>query len=412
MKVAESELNTLEDKNNGLAIEFKLWPKLQELLPLHSESESKTLKANIETFGVLENGVYWDDKYGNHWILDGVHRNAFSKGDMQWKEFHGTEEEALDQGVLLNVVKRNLTSEQIIELQEKMRQNKERRRGVAMGLLEQGKTQEEASAIVGVPSQTISDWKRKKGTNSEIGNVSLPKGPDRRVSIPKSEQKNIYSRNQKGETHEKIAADYKVTRRRISQIVTQVKKRLNQPVPVETPDFPEKIFSCIVIDPPWPMKKSERTARPNQGETLDYATMTLKEIGNIPIKKRADPNGCHIYLWTTQKYLPWAFQIFKNWGVKYHCLMTWVKPTAMTPFSFMFNTEHVLFGRIGSLDLLKFGVKLSFNAPSREHSRKPEVFYDIVREVSPGPRLNMYARGEREGFEPWGSEKGKFGGDK
>lgn len=384
--------------------DFQPWSKLQELLPLHSVAELKALEDNIDKYGVLENGVYWVDEYGNKWILDGVHRYSFSKDRMKWEEFKGTEEEAVNQGVILNVVKRNLSSEQITELQEKLRQNRERLRGVALGLLKQGKTQEEAGAITGVPQRTISHWKQETATNSQIANSCLPEVPDQRVSIPKSEHKNIYSRSQGGETHEKIAADYKVTRQRISKIVQQVKKRLDRPEPVNTPDFPETIYSCIVVDPPWPVEKIEREERPNQGQTLDYPTMTIKQIANLPIKKLADPNGCHIFLWTTQKYLPTALQIFKNWGVTYHCLLTWVKPTAMTPFSFMFNTEHVLFGRIGSLDLLKYGEKLSFNAPTTEHSTKPDIFYDLVRKVSPEPRLDMFARAHKPGFDSWGAE--------
>ena len=70
----------------------------------------------------------------------------------------------------------------------------------------------------------------------------------------------------------------------------------------------------------------------------------------------------------------------------------------------MYNTEHVLFGRIGSLTLLKLGVKLSFEAPSERHSKKPDIFYDIVRQVSPGPRLDMFARERKDGFDAWGNE--------
>ena len=75
--------------------EFKLWSKMQELLPLHSGDEGKALKVNIESLGVLENGVYWTDEHGNNWILDGTHRFLYSNGKMEWKEFQGTEEEAL-----------------------------------------------------------------------------------------------------------------------------------------------------------------------------------------------------------------------------------------------------------------------------------------------------------------------------
>lgn len=185
----------------------------------------------------------------------------------------------------------------------------------------------------------------------------------------------------------------------------------DRPDPVDTPPLPEGRYRCLVIDPPWPMDKSNREARPKQSNFLDYSTMTLKRIEKeIPVAEKAAEDGCHIYLWTTQRFLPNAFDLFKAWDVEYHCLLTWVKPTGMTPFSWMFNTEHVLFGRIGSLDLLKQGVKLSFDAPSREHSRKPDIFYDIVRKVSPSPRLDMFSREKHEGFESWGIETDKFEG--
>ena len=75
----------------------------------------------------------------------------------------------------------------------------------------------------------------------------------------------------------------------------------------------------------------------------------------------------------------------------------------MTPFSWMYNTEHVLFGSKGGLRLQQMGMKLSFEAPVKRHSEKPQIFFDIVSKASPGPRLEMFAREPHEGFEPWGS---------
>lgn len=188
----------------------------------------------------------------------------------------------------------------------------------------------------------------------------------------------------------------------------------NQPKQLTEPDFPllpEGKFRTIVIDPPWPVQKILRVERPIQEEELDYETLTLTQIkedfGKL-IEDAADENGCHVYLWVTHKFLPDAFDIFKSWGVKYQCLLTWVKPTGMTPFSWMYNTEHVLFGRIGNLKLLRNGVKLSFEAPVREHSRKPNIFYEIVMQVSPEPRLDMFSRETHEGFNVWGNEVDKF----
>ena len=74
----------------------------------------------------------------------------------------------------------------------------------------------------------------------------------------------------------------------------------------------------------------------------------------------------------------------------------------------MYDTEHVLFCRRGSLDLLKLGKQLGFKAKVREHSRKPDEFYDLVREVSPGPRIDVFSREKREGFDQWGNETGRF----
>jgi N6-adenosine-specific RNA methylase IME4/ParB-like chromosome segregation protein Spo0J len=164
-------------------------------------------------------------------------------------------------------------------------------------------------------------------------------------------------------------------------------------------------YRTIVIDPPWPVTKIVRDVRPNQ-DTMSYPTMTLDEIARIPIPEIAMEDGCHVYLWATHKYLPQAIKLFDKWGVKYQCLMTWVKPTGMTPFTWMYNTEHVLFGRVGSLKVKQMGLKLSFEAPSRGHSTKPDVFYERVLAASPGPRLDMFARQARDGFTAWGDESG------
>ena len=166
---------------------------------------------------------------------------------------------------------------------------------------------------------------------------------------------------------------------------------------------PDGLFRTMVIDPPWPAQKILRDERPLQ-DTFDYPTMTLDEISKLPIADLADPDGCHIYLWTTHKYLPYSFKLFDGWGVKYECLMTWNKNVGFTPYSWMYDTEHVLFGRVGSLPLQKLGLRLSFSAKVTKHSEKPDIFYERVLEASPEPRLELFARKKRGGFEAWGNE--------
>lgn len=165
-------------------------------------------------------------------------------------------------------------------------------------------------------------------------------------------------------------------------------------------------YSCIVIDPPWPMPKIDRQERPDQGRTLDYPIQTLDDIADeqwVPVRTHA-ADDCHIYLWVTHKFLPAGLDLLGQWGFSYQCVMTWRKNVGITPFSWMYDTEHVLFGRRGNLPLTQLGLRLSFEAPVQGHSVKPDVFYERVLAASPGPRIEMFARRERDGFAAWGNE--------
>ncbi len=186
------------------------------------------------------------------------------------------------------------------------------------------------------------------------------------------------------------------------QILSEYKRREVGIIPI-----PQGKFRTIVIDPPWPVEKILREERPNQYD-FDYPTMSIEEIKAFPLPEMAFEDGTHIYLWTTQKYLPIAFEVFKAWGVSYECLLTWIKNVGFTPFSWMYSTEHCLFGRIGSLPLLKMGKRLDFTGKVREHSRKPINFYDLVAEVSPEPRIDIFSREKKEGFLGYGDQTERF----
>lgn len=180
-----------------------------------------------------------------------------------------------------------------------------------------------------------------------------------------------------------------------------------EPDPVVNPvAAKDGTYSCIVIDPPWDVKKIERDKHPDQGKFLEYPTMSVEKIGDeqwVPVRTHAADN-CHLYLWVTQKYLPAGLWLAEQWGFKYQCLMTWRKNFGFTPFSWMYDTEHVIFASKGNLPLMQKGLRLSFEAPVQGHSIKPDVFYERVLAASPGPRIDMFARRQREGFDVWGNE--------
>lgn len=176
-------------------------------------------------------------------------------------------------------------------------------------------------------------------------------------------------------------------------------------------EIPDKLYKTIVIDPPWPIEKIKRKVVPiNQQYDFDYATMTVKEIELLPVSKLSDPSGCHLYLWTTQKFLPVAFQILNIWGFQYIFTIVWHKNGGFQPFGLpQYNCEFILFGKKNGLDFLSTkDFFCCFNGLRREHSRKPVEFDNIIKRVSPEPRLDWFARELKSGFDSIGSERGRF----
>jgi N6-adenosine-specific RNA methylase IME4 len=47
-------------------------------------------------------------------------------------------------------------------------------------------------------------------------------------------------------------------------------------------------------------------------------------------------------------------------------------------------------------------------AARREHSRKPDRQYKDIEQLVSGPYLELFSRSEREGWESWGNQVGKF----
>lgn len=169
-------------------------------------------------------------------------------------------------------------------------------------------------------------------------------------------------------------------------------------------------YRTIVADPPWQYEAQPRgpsSFGPSSRHELPYPQMTLEEIAALPVDGLAEADA-HLYLWTTNRHLPEAFRILDGWGFRFRQVLVWRKTGCPTPFAASIAPNHVeylLFARRGNLGLLD---RLSSNvieAPQqRVHSRKPDVFLDLVESVSPGPYLEMFARRVRLGWDGWGNE--------
>jgi len=163
-------------------------------------------------------------------------------------------------------------------------------------------------------------------------------------------------------------------------------------------------FKTILVDPPWPQGKTgKRVTRPNQDEHLDYPTLTIEQITNIPVASLADDNSL-LFLWTTDRFLEQAHAILRNWGFKKHCTFVWNKDTGVCPFSVQFRNEYMIMGYIGKFTLKKIGLPTNFFAKATKHSQKPEASFEVVEAISYEPRVELFARQHRPGWDCWGNE--------
>ena len=172
-------------------------------------------------------------------------------------------------------------------------------------------------------------------------------------------------------------------------------------------------FSTILADPPWQFQNRTGKVAPEHKRLSRYGTMELEDIMALPVAQIAEDTA-HLYLWVPNALLPEGLQVMAAWGFQYKSNMVWHKirkdggPDGRgVGFYFRNVTELVLFGVRGknARTLAPGRSQVNFLATQkREHSRKPDEFYEIVESCSPGPFLEMFARGARPGWDVWGNQ--------
>jgi N6-adenosine-specific RNA methylase IME4 len=162
------------------------------------------------------------------------------------------------------------------------------------------------------------------------------------------------------------------------------------------------VYDVIVIDPPWPMQKIDRDERPLQTQ-FDYPRMTEPELAALPIPAA---DAAHVWVWTTQRFLPMALRLLDAWGLTYVCAFVWHKAGGFQPMGLpQYNCEFALYARRGvPIFVDTKGFPTCFGGDRTGHSEKPDAFYATVRRVTGGRRLDMFNRRAIEGFDGWGKE--------
>lgn len=148
-------------------------------------------------------------------------------------------------------------------------------------------------------------------------------------------------------------------------------------------------FPTIYADPPWPY--SNRAAR--GAAEKHYRTLSMEAIRAEPIRDLA-ADQAHLHLWTTNAFLPEAFDVMRDWGFRYKSCLVWTKPQLGMGNYWRVSHEYLLLGVRGGLLFRDRTCRSWVLARRSVHSRKPFAFRALVERVSPGPYLELYGREE------------------
>jgi N6-adenosine-specific RNA methylase IME4 len=172
-------------------------------------------------------------------------------------------------------------------------------------------------------------------------------------------------------------------------------------------------FKTILADPPWQFQNRTGKVAPEHKRLNRYETLTLDDIKALPVSATAEDTA-HLYMWVPNALLPDGLEVMKAWGFTYKSNIVWHKlrkdggsDGRGVGFYFRNVTELILFGVRGknARTLQPGRTQVNYiGTRKREHSRKPDEQYALIQSCSPGPYLELFARGERPGWAIWGNQ--------
>ena len=153
---------------------------------------------------------------------------------------------------------------------------------------------------------------------------------------------------------------------------------------------------------------------------LPYKRMSYEEIAALPVGEMAD-YSCQLFLWSTRKTFREgkAAEIARAWGFDPYGEIIWGLTNPGTGAGLL-RADHepcliaskgkgpklaaVLHEPLGVWfwkQVYEYGPA---GVPQKKHSAKPPGFLELVERLAEGPRLELFAREQRLGWDTWGNE--------
>lgn len=178
-------------------------------------------------------------------------------------------------------------------------------------------------------------------------------------------------------------------------------------------------YRTIVADPPWEVeRKIGKGGRRANSTAIDYPFMSDEEIAALDVGRFAS-DDCVLFLWSTRRRFRRgvAVAVAEAWGFEDCGEIIWgLRNRGMGTASIANDHEPVLVARRGR-NLLTADEPLGVwfwrqvyewnpraKVPQKKHSAKPPGFLELIEQIAPAPRLELFAREQRLGWDSWGNE--------
>jgi N6-adenosine-specific RNA methylase IME4 len=380
---------------------MQILKELEVLIPPLTSEEFKQLERNILKEGIRDPLVTW-----NGILVDGHNRYRIATEydiDFETVEMEFSDLNAVKLWMIVNQFgRRNLNIYQrsvlALQLEDFYRLlNKEikiekishyRQTGeIVQNSAPSEKTRQEIAKVANVSHDTISKVKKIEATASPEIKAKVSTG---QISI--------------NEAFKEIKKEEKIDERK-----KDIERQLFD---IESGNLPELLgkYEVIAIDPPWAyeekggLSSTDYNPETTRGTTT-YPTMKVSEIKeiNLPLTDNAV-----LFLWTTHAFLKDAFEILEHWNLKYKATLVWDKERMGMGRTIRLQCEFCLIAFKGNPIFNGSSERDIIREARREHSRKPDAFYQYVERSTIGRKLEYFSREKRTNWEIYGNEVEKF----
>jgi len=221
------------------------------------------------------------------------------------------------------------------------------------------------------------------------------------AELPPEEQDRIVKKEPKEIEREVVKLrQKKKTEKKRKERIDKIKEISEHNTPLE---LVSRRYPIVYADPPWRYEYAETESRAIENQ---YPTMTLDEICNMPVQDITTP-GALLFLWTTSPKLEESFRVIREWGFEYKTCMVWDKEKIGMGYYARQQHELLLIAKKGDIPAPEAGNRPGsvIRSPRTKHSSKPAIFHEIIERMYPElPRIELFSRREREGWDAWGNQ--------